>query len=72
VLTPREQDVLRLVAQARTDREIAAALFLSPRTVNAHVASILGKLGVANRRAAAARARELDLLPEAAEAPPHT
>jgi predicted ATPase/DNA-binding CsgD family transcriptional regulator len=72
VLTLREHDVLRLVAQARTDREIAAALFLSPRTVNAHVASILGKLGVANRRAAAARARELDLLPEAAEAPPHT
>ena len=69
VLTPREQDVLRLVAQARTDREIAAALFLSPRTVNAHVASILGKLGVANRRQAATRARELDLLPEASKAP---
>jgi predicted ATPase/DNA-binding CsgD family transcriptional regulator len=72
VLTPREQGVLRLVAQARTDREIAAALFLSPRTVNAHVASILGKLGVANRREAAARARELDLLPEPDGDPPHT
>jgi predicted ATPase/DNA-binding CsgD family transcriptional regulator len=72
VLTPREHDVLLLVAQARTDREIAAALFLSPRTVNAHVASILGKLSVANRREAAARARELDLLPEAGGAPPHT
>jgi DNA-binding CsgD family transcriptional regulator len=64
--------VLRLVAQARTDREIAATLFLSPRTVNAHVASILGKLDVANRRAAVARARELDLLPEVDEAPSHT
>jgi predicted ATPase/DNA-binding CsgD family transcriptional regulator len=72
VLTSREQDVLRLVAQARTDREIAATLFLSPRTVNAHVASILGKLDVANRRAAVARARELDLLSEASETPPHT
>jgi non-specific serine/threonine protein kinase len=72
VLTPREHDVLRLVARAHTDREIAAALFLSPRTVNAHVASILGKLGVSTRREAATRARELDLLPEANEAPPHT
>jgi predicted ATPase/DNA-binding CsgD family transcriptional regulator len=72
VLTAREHDVLRLVAQARTDREIAATLFLSPRTVNAHVASILGKLDVANRRAAVARARELDLLPEVDEAPSHT
>jgi non-specific serine/threonine protein kinase len=71
-LSAREQEVLRLVSQARTDREIAAALFLSPRTVNAHVASILGKLGVANRMEAATRARELDLLPDAAETPPHT
>jgi non-specific serine/threonine protein kinase len=71
-LTAREHDVLRLVAQAHTDREIAAALFLSPRTVNAHVASIIGKLGVSTRREAVARARELDLLPEAGEAPPHT
>jgi predicted ATPase/DNA-binding CsgD family transcriptional regulator len=72
VLTPREHDVLRLVAQARTDREIAAALFLSQRTVNAHVTSILGKLGVANRREAATRVRELDLLAEVSEVPSHT
>jgi non-specific serine/threonine protein kinase len=71
-LSAREREVLRLVAQARTDREIAAALFISPRTVNAHVASILGKLGVANRMEAATRARELDLLPDAGETPPHT
>jgi non-specific serine/threonine protein kinase len=72
VLTPREQEVLLLVAEARTDREIADALFLSQRTVNAHVASILGKLGVTTRREAAARARELGLLPATGEAPPHT
>jgi DNA-binding NarL/FixJ family response regulator len=71
-LSAREREVLRLVAQARTDREIAAALFISLRTVNAHVASILGKLGVANRMEAATRARELDLLPDAGETPPHT
>ena len=72
MLTPREQDVLRLVAGARTDREIADALYVSPRTVNAHVASILGKLGVTTRREAAAQAREMGLLPEAGEAVPHT
>ena len=37
-----------------------------------HVATILGKMGVANRRQAARRARELDLLPKSGEAPPHT
>ena len=49
-LTARELDVLRLVAAGRTDREIAEALFVSRRTVNAHVANILAKLGVATRR----------------------
>jgi DNA-binding NarL/FixJ family response regulator len=57
-LTLREVEVLRLVAAGQTDREIAEALFVSYRTVNAHVASILAKLGVANRRAAATLARE--------------
>jgi non-specific serine/threonine protein kinase len=72
VITPREHDVLRLLAQARTDREIATALFLSKRTVNTHVASILDKLGVDNRREAVTRARELNLLPDASETPRHT
>jgi DNA-binding CsgD family transcriptional regulator len=51
-LTPREVEVLRLVAQRWTDKEIAEALFLSPRTVTTHVTSILNKLGVVSRREA--------------------
>jgi DNA-binding NarL/FixJ family response regulator len=60
-LTEREVEVLRLLAQRQTDKEIAAALFLGPRTVQSHVAHILNKLGVANRREAAARADHLGL-----------
>ena len=62
-LTPRELEVLRLVASGRTDRQIAAALFLSPRTVHHHVAGALAKLGVGNRIAAAEAARAAGLLP---------
>jgi DNA-binding CsgD family transcriptional regulator len=61
-LTQREVDVLRLLAQRQTDKEIAEALFLGPRTVQSHVAHILNKLGVANRREAASRADHLGLL----------
>jgi DNA-binding CsgD family transcriptional regulator len=60
-LSPRELDVLRLIAQRWTDPEIAEALFVSPRTVNAHVRSIFSKLEVANRREAAALATRLGL-----------
>jgi predicted ATPase/DNA-binding CsgD family transcriptional regulator len=49
-LTPREADVLRLLAERRTNREIADALFISPRTVGWHAAAILRKLGLASRR----------------------
>jgi ATP/maltotriose-dependent transcriptional regulator MalT len=63
-LSLREQEALRLLAAGLTNREIAAALAISPETVKKHTASIYGKLGVGNRTAAAARARELDLLDE--------
>jgi DNA-binding CsgD family transcriptional regulator/tetratricopeptide (TPR) repeat protein len=53
-LTPREREVLALIAEGRTDRQIAEALFISPRTVAMHVSSILTKLGVTNRGGAAA------------------
>jgi non-specific serine/threonine protein kinase len=53
-LTPREAEVLRRLVAGQTDREIAAALFLSRRTVQDHVSHLLAKLGVANRTAAAA------------------
>lgn len=57
-LTPREGAVLGRLALGATDREIAAALHLSVRTVNSHVAAILRKLQVDHRRQAAAWYRE--------------
>ena len=53
-LSPREREVLVLLAQRRTDNEIAADLFISYRTVTTHVVAIFNKLGVSNRRDAAA------------------
>ncbi len=53
-LTPREAEVLTLVARGYTNREIAAALVISIKTAGVHVSHILGKLGAANRREAAA------------------
>ena len=52
-LTARELDVLRGLSQGRTNKQIAAGLSLSPGTVRVHVSSILAKLGVENRTAAA-------------------
>ena len=51
-LTPREVEVLRLLVEGRSDREIGAALFISPRTAMTHVRHIFDKLGVNTRRAA--------------------
>jgi DNA-binding NarL/FixJ family response regulator len=61
-LTRRELEVVRLVAMGNTSREIARELFLSPRTVESHVASILLKLDCRTRTDAARRASELGLL----------
>ena len=57
-LSPRENDVLRMLAEGLTDREIAAALVISPRTVETHVSNVLHKLNVRNRAEAAQRYRE--------------
>lgn len=55
-LTARERQVLRLIAQGLSDREIARRLSISPRTVNGHVTKLLTKLDVESRTAAAALA----------------
>jgi len=52
-LTQRETDILALLAEGRSNREIARALFLSEKTVKAHLAAVFRKLGVANRTQAA-------------------
>jgi ATP/maltotriose-dependent transcriptional regulator MalT len=61
-LSPRAIEVLGLVANGLTNREIADALFVSKRTVDSHLVSIFSKLGVDSRRAAVAKARERGLL----------
>jgi DNA-binding NarL/FixJ family response regulator len=61
-LTRREREVLALLCDRMTDPEIAERLYLSPRTASNHVASILSKLGVANRRDAAAVAARFALV----------
>jgi DNA-binding CsgD family transcriptional regulator/tetratricopeptide (TPR) repeat protein len=60
-LTGREAEVLALVAAGRSNRQIAQALFISPKTVGVHVSNILAKLGVAGRVEAAAVAHRLGL-----------
>jgi DNA-binding CsgD family transcriptional regulator/tetratricopeptide (TPR) repeat protein len=60
-LTRREAEVLALVAAGRSNRQVAQALFISPKTVGVHVSNILAKLGVAGRVEAAAIAHRLGL-----------
>ncbi|MFB8349294.1 helix-turn-helix transcriptional regulator [Streptomyces niveus] len=60
-LTPREQDVLRRVAEGLSNRQIAEELYISPKTASVHVSNILAKLGVSGRTEAAAMTHRLHL-----------
>ncbi|HJT99879.1 MAG TPA: response regulator transcription factor, partial [Actinomycetes bacterium] len=60
-LTPRELEVLRLVAAGRSNGQIAEALFISRKTASVHVSNILAKLGVHTRTEAAAAAHRMGL-----------
>jgi len=64
LLSDREREVLELVASGRTNREIAARLFLSPYTVKDHASTLYRKLGARNRAEAILRAHRLGLLDE--------
>jgi DNA-binding NarL/FixJ family response regulator len=61
-LTPRELEVLRLIAAGMSNARIASELFISPKTASVHVSNIMSKLGVASRGEAAATAHKLRLL----------
>jgi DNA-binding NarL/FixJ family response regulator len=58
-LTRREIEILRLLAVGRSDGEIAAELFISPKTASVHVSNVKAKLGVESRLEAALKAREM-------------
>ena len=60
-LTPRELEVLRLLVEGRSNRQIAEQLFISGKTASVHVTNLLAKLGVHSRLEAAAMARRLGL-----------
>ncbi|MFC4910798.1 helix-turn-helix transcriptional regulator [Actinomadura gamaensis] len=66
-LTPREFEVLRLVAEGHSNRDIAEALFISAKTASVHVSNILAKLEVTSRGEAAATAHRLSLFTPAAQ-----
>ena len=68
-LTPRETDVLRLLASGLSNKEIASQLGLSDRTVKHHVSNILGKLGVLSRTQAAVCAVRLGLVSDSLSPP---
>ncbi|WP_461371263.1 response regulator transcription factor [Candidatus Darwinibacter acetoxidans] len=61
LLTPREREVLKLIAQGMSNGEIASALFISEHTVKNHVSNIYRKLGDNDRTRVALVAREQDL-----------
>ena len=61
-LTPREVEVLRLLAAGKANKEIARALGVSPNTVKTHLARLYDKLGASSRTAAIAEARALGII----------
>jgi DNA-binding CsgD family transcriptional regulator len=63
-LTPREREVLVHLAAGRTNRQIADALYISPRTAGVHVSNILAKLGATTRGEAAAAGRLAGVIDE--------
>lgn len=68
-LTPRERDVLAMVAQGMTNRDVARALFLSPRTVGNHLGRAMRKLQASTRTGAAMAAVDAGLIPSTRETP---
>ncbi|WP_460808629.1 helix-turn-helix domain-containing protein [Micromonospora zhanjiangensis] len=62
LLTVREREVLRLVAEGKSNSRIAEQLYISPKTASVHVSRIIAKLEVSNRVEAAAVAHRLGLL----------
>ena len=62
-LTPRQTEVLGLVAGGATNAEIARRLVITPKTVDHHVSAVLAKLGVSSRRDAGAAAERLGVTP---------
>ena len=68
-LTPREVEVLRLLVEGRSNRQIAEQLFISGKTASVHVTNILAKLGVHSRLEAAAAAHRLGLDQPAQDGP---
>jgi DNA-binding CsgD family transcriptional regulator len=68
-LTDREREVLKLIAEGRSNGQIAAVLFISPKTVSVHVSNILAKLGVSGRAQATAVAHRAGLFPDDPAAP---
>jgi DNA-binding NarL/FixJ family response regulator len=70
-LTQREADILRALAEGRSNTEIAAQLWLSPETVKTHIKSILSKLGVRDRTQAVVWAYRTGFIDPATDDPQH-
>ena len=62
-LTSRQREILHLLAQGHSNREIADELYIAEGTVKAHMHQLFGKLVARNRTEAVANARDLDLIP---------